>query len=491
MRLLEQVSRLLNGYVMLVDQPGRLIAAFPRPPGGLLTRLGDDIERVAAKGISSASVSVQGDAIHILPIDVEGSPTAVLIVGRADPFTSRARRLIGDAARLIGMRWRLDELGRAQERVEKADRDNREAVLHLLLTGHLSAARRAASALGPALADTNRLYVVECPEHDRREVVARCNEAAGGRAWVVRCPLYDSHVVVLAPTPGPTPGQGPGPSHDDDDDVDARLSRALQAYAVLNSGISVGAGLEVALVDTPVGWEQAYHALAVARSSPERFARFNPQESLAGLLGPGGHSWALARLRPLLDHRPDRPQDPDARVLTETLEAWLNFYNGAARVLKVHRNTLSSRLRRVEGLLACELTDLVTQTKLSLALRMLDSPGGRQPADEPTLDELLDSDHVRQWADGQLEPFVQQDSPLLLDTLRCWLDGNANLKTAAAALGISVPGLRKRLVRAETLIGRSLLGAPSVRYDLWLALHVHDRRGNAKLSQRGDGAEPR
>ncbi|GAA4223909.1 hypothetical protein GCM10022254_02200 [Actinomadura meridiana] len=468
-RLLELVAKLVGGYAVLVDRSGHPESDHSRVPDGLLTQVADDIRRVAAGRISSASVSLRGAAVHVLPID-SVDPPVVLVVGRRSSFTPAERRLVADAARLIGMRRRLDELARTQQRVGEVDLQNREVVLHLLMTGHLPAARRAASALRPELADVIRVHLVEGPKETRDQLVSRCVEATDDQAWIIRCPLYSNHVIVLAPV------LLPPPYHDDKDGMPLdRLSRALRELVPLHDDVSVGASLPVSLADTPVGWGQAYHALAVARNSAERFARFNPQASIADLLGPDGDQWARAKLRPLLHYRPDRPQDPDAGELTETLRSWLTFSSSAARLLKIHRNTLSSRLRRIESLLGCELADLVTQTELNLAMQLLGTSDEQERPTDITLNGLLDHDHVREWADDQLRPFFQRESLLLLDTLRCWLDNNASLKAAATRLGISVPGVRKRLLRVEELTERSLLGAPSVRYDLWIALRVHDR----------------
>ncbi|RBL82205.1 PucR family transcriptional regulator, partial [Streptomyces cavourensis] len=60
------------------------------------------------------------------------------------------------------------------------------------------------------------------------------------------------------------------------------------------------------------------------------------------------------------------------------------------------------------------------------------------------------------------------------ETLRTWLACEGRIGPAAAELGISVPGARKRLTRLETLFQRSLLRPPSARYDLWLALRARE-----------------
>jgi DNA-binding PucR family transcriptional regulator len=183
-------------------------------------------------------------------------------------------------------------------------------------------------------------------------------------------------------------------------------------------------------------------------------------------------------LAPLVDYVPDRSHDPDSEELKATLWAWLTFYNGAARQLKIHRNTLSARLSRIERLLGCAVRHIRTQATLHLAFRVLNCP--QLPASgshRDSVDALLDTPAVRLWAQRQLAPLLTSDARLSLTTLRVWLANNARLDAAAAALGISVAGTRKRLLRIEAVLERSVLNGPSARYDLWLALRIHDRQG--------------
>jgi sugar diacid utilization regulator len=109
---------------------------------------------------------------------------------------------------------------------------------------------------------------------------------------------------------------------------------------------------------------------------------------------------------------------------------------------------------------------------LHLALRILDAPGG--DGGPMTLEALLDDPEVRRWAGMQVTPLLKRDPELSMKTLRVWLDNDARLDATASALGISVPGTRKRLTRIEEILGRSLLSGPSARYELWFALRVHD-----------------
>ncbi|MEE6261806.1 helix-turn-helix domain-containing protein [Plantactinospora sonchi] len=62
----------------------------------------------------------------------------------------------------------------------------------------------------------------------------------------------------------------------------------------------------------------------------------------------------------------------------------------------------------------------------------------------------------------------------MIDTVRAWLDADTHLVTTSTALGISPSATRKRLVRAEQALGRSLLHAPNARHELWLAIRALD-----------------
>jgi hypothetical protein len=83
------------------------------------------------------------------------------------------------------------------------------------------------------------------------------------------------------------------------------------------------------------------------------------------------------------------------------------------------------------------------------------------------LDVLLAGPEVRRWAEMKVSPLRERDPELYVKTLRAWLVNHARIEATATALGISVPGTRKRLSRIEEILGRSLMSAPSARYDLW------------------------
>ncbi|KPI33750.1 transcriptional regulator, CdaR [Actinobacteria bacterium OV450] len=424
---------------------------------------------LSARGVRSAVLHGERSAALLFALDGSRALAAVLDL----PHRPGASALLGDAAAVLALVLRAEEAERREERAERAESRAREAVLHLLMNGGLSTAHQIAEALSPSLPDPMRMYVVECRAGARGEVARLFAELTGGRAWTVRCPVYVRHLIALVPA-GPA---GAGGGHDP-------LAEALVGQA---RDRAVGASGHLRLREAPAAYTQAFHALAVARGRAGRHARFGPGPELELAAHAAGSRWAETLLAPLHAYEPRRPQDPGAQELRATAHAWLNFGPHATRLLKVHRNTLASRLRLIESVLGTDLARLPEQAALSLALRLTpggadNSPGGAAggPNGPGGLDAVLSHPDLASWARAHLEPLTGPDAPPgARDTVRAWLRNDAHLVPAAAALGISVPGTRKRLTRIEAVLERSLLQSPSARHDLWLAHRAEELAGSA------------
>lgn len=453
-RLLRWLAEQINGWAMLLGPGGETLCADPGPIPDLPPDAADVIESVVLQRRQAAATNVGACNVWALAIE----PEATLVVARQGAFPLSTKETISCAASLLRLQRRADLADRKSRELAQSESFIREAVLQLIMIGQLDGARRSAGALRHELPDPLRVYVIEATVGGREEPARLCSKASGGRAWVIRCPVYSRHVIVLIPA--------------GEDQTVAQLDDALRTLTARMSEVCVGVGQTVALWETPIGYEQAFHALAVARTIPERFAVFGGHAELAKLIGPAGQGWANEVLYPLLEFTPERNQDPDSYELMATLRSWLSFYGRASGQLKIHRNTLTARLRRIEGTLGCELDDLVTQTKLHLALRLLGHSRGVRGEDPEGLGAVLRGAPVRRWAESLLSPVLVKES--LVTTLRAWLSNNARLDATAAVLGVSVPGVRKRLVRIEEILGRSLLNGPSARYDLLIALRIHD-----------------
>ncbi|MER0246052.1 helix-turn-helix domain-containing protein [Streptomyces sp. HSW2009] len=281
------------------------------------------------------------------------------------------------------------------------------------------------------------------------------------------------------PGPAPAPPAGTGPPH-------AAASRTGRAKPMapgirgLDRDIAervpdcvIGVSGEVPLRETPIGYEQAFHALAVARTAPSGRASFQRDSDLSPLAVPQGVRWAQELLAPCVTYLPPRRADPGGAELLGTLGSWLTFGSSASRHLKIHRNTLAARVRLIGELLELRLDRRAGPAAAWLALQLRSVPvatATRQPT--PTLETLLSTPAVEVWAQARLRPLERANLPSGTDTVRAWLRADAKLSPAASALGISLPGARKRLTRAEEALGRSLLHAPSAKHELWLAMRA-------------------
>ncbi|MFD8727614.1 helix-turn-helix domain-containing protein [Streptomyces sp. NPDC059611] len=443
----------------------------------------EGVQALTERGALAFSRDTGAHTLLLFPLpgyDPQGEDRAaapVLAVVTPRPVAAGLATLLADALMPLSLCWEAEAVERKRRRVDLAESRGREAVLHLLMTGQLPIAQQMAGALRPRLPDPVRVGVVECPG-DRRDEVARvCARADGGRSWIVRCPVYARHLILVMPAED-GPDQG---------------AATDEAVAALVEGCVVGVSERVPLADTATGYRQAFHALAVARELPTRHARFDLAPEPALVVGHAGRQWAEGLLTPLLTHVPRRAQDPGSQELAATAASWLAFSSHATDHLKVHRNTLAARLRLIGELLGLDLRRLADQSALDLALRIRSTPapvcttapgetertassgqrdGGAARALD--LDEVLRRPAVQGWAARQLAPLAAPVGGPAEETLRAWLRCEGRLGPTAAELGISVPGARKRLTRLETVLRRSLLRPPSARYDLWLALRARE-----------------
>ncbi|MDQ0985839.1 helix-turn-helix domain-containing protein [Streptomyces sp. V2I9] len=431
---------------------------------------------LTGRGARTYVLDTGGHTALLFPLSAGDPASPVLVVVTPRPVAPGLGTLLADVVMPLSLCRQAETLERRRRRVDLAESRGREAVLHLLMTGQLTIAQQVAGALRPRLPDPVRVCVVECSADDRDEVARICGDADGGRSWIVRCPVYSRHLILVMPGRGPEPDAGEAPT---DEAVAARVG-----------GCVVGVSEPVPLADTATGYRQAFHALAAARELPARHARFGVSPDLALAVGPHGRQWADELLKPLLVHTPRRARDPGSQELMATATSWLAFSSHATDHLKIHRNTLAARLKLIGELLGLDLHRLADRSALDLALRVRATPApactpaaARTPEPAPNatagpgtgkpardLDEILAHPAVRDWADRQLAPVLGFE-----ETLRTWLRCEGRLGPAAAELGLSVPGTRKRLTRLEAVLQRSLLRPPSARYDLWLALRSRDR----------------
>ncbi|WP_086840065.1 helix-turn-helix domain-containing protein [Amycolatopsis kentuckyensis] len=469
--MLDWLAGRTGGTVALLDVDGRAVAApsagrRPRPP--FLEAATAAVADMHRRGTPSAVLDGRSGIIDLVCLDTVRAPVAagdaapyLVVVGRRD---RRDGALLADASHLLGLCWRLERAEHHRERVDLAMAHSREAALHLLMIGSVAAAQRIATTLGPRLPELLRVYLVECPPHRRRQVAEQIDRFAPSRAWIVPCPVRAGHLIALVPSAGDHPAPG-SPAQ-----LDHLITERIHESRL-------GVSEEVPLRDTANGYEQAFHALAVARGVPGRYACFDRHTDLTPFDDPRGHAWAAGFLAPCLSYTPARRADPGAEELLATLNSWLTFDSGASRHLKIHRNTLAARIHLLDELLGLDLTSVADQTAAWLALRLHSARHGQatppEAARTPSLDELLAAPATRAWARTRLDLLEQAGRRAGFDTVRAWLCADTRISATAAALGISAPAARKRLTKIEQALGRSLLHTPSAKHELWLAMRAH------------------
>ena len=477
--LLRWLSSRVRGDVLLINPLGAIMASAQRPRAAPEQDLAvRTVREATARGLTAVTVDQDGLTCVMVSLGGTSDIQAPLLAAVVPcPATPQLSRLLADAAAVLSLSWQVEYLRGRQHQVQTADARVREAVLHLLMNGHAATARQIAGALLPALPDMARIYVIEVKPAARDRIVDEVAEAAKD-AWIVPCPVYADHMIVLAPA-------------DSRERSDGIPAWAVAPFAA--GSCTIGASGAVALGDTASGYAQAFHALAVARHGTQRYAVFAASADLAHVIGPDALPWARRFLMPLHAHQASRPQDPDSGELLATAVSWLTFASCATAHLKIHRNTLAARLALIQRLLRLDLDRLADQAALALAVRVVET--GITPRAEPDaapahLDELLALPQVADWARRQFHPLRGHKDPgTIVDTLTTWLCLDTHIAATATALSLSPSAVRKRLIRGETLLERSLLRPPSAVHDLWLAQRSLELTRNPALEPRGTGVD--
>ncbi|MFJ4503190.1 helix-turn-helix domain-containing protein [Streptomyces sp. NPDC088864] len=342
--------------------------------------------------------------------------------------------------------------GRAA-RLTASLRAARLAAFQALMTGHIESAQRILGPLSPGLLDTGeaQIAVVDCAAGPRDEVFALVEARldADGNGLAVRCPAFESHIIVVAPRPAPGAGEAPA------------LGR-LRSLVAGNGLLSLGISPVLPVEDIGSGYGMAYDALATARISPARAATAAGTPGLLEALDPvAAGRWATALLAPVLGRRGHDQQ-------LSTVGLGLEFeVSAAGRILGIHRNTLSRRVRgmlRATGLDPDRALDRVTLS-LALQIHALHGPAPTAGA-VPPLAGLFAGERVTAWAAAALAPLRQAatdrrttDGETLLRTLRVWAALDFRVDAAARETGLYPATVRSHIRAAEGQLGWMLLSA--------------------------------
>jgi sugar diacid utilization regulator len=358
-------------------------------------------------------------------------------------------------------RWVVGQLAKVTRVAAEANRRHRRVVLGLLLDGHAIAAQRLADAMEAPLPEAFRVLVVSCADTDPVAVAATLRRIVGAEVWVM--PQTDDIGLLLV--------LHAAQPHDADDGPARRLARDLIHH---HPRCRVGASSIVGLTQVRDAYEQATHALDAAQFTVGGYSRFHAWLDPALLVSRQGAGWAREQLLPLDRHRPARHGDPDAAELTRTVDIWLTSPSGASTKLGIHRNTLSGRLRLVETLLDRDFGKLADRAEVLLAMRIAALTSDLPQDPPPRSFSPLHLPALDAWAHAGLRNLIGGTAGFDAETLRVWLRNDARLAPTADALGLTVPGARKRMLRIGGSLGLDLLHQPTAQADVWLAMRIVD-----------------
>jgi len=331
--ILDRLARIVRGDAVVCDRDATaLLRARPRDERvtrhPLPARLAELIDRLRPQGMRASHTDAgPRGATVIQPLGLSGTPHAYLVVTATGSWDAAAQTAIAAAAALLSL-----DFERRAEALATA-REVRTAGLHLLLSGRTESGQALLALRAAAVAplDGARFHVLRT--HCADDPVRTLNAL---ERWAADDPA--GRLVASSS------GDGGPPVAVLRDGTDV-----ADAVAALGPGGRAGLGEARALADLAAA--DATARAALLRASAQRpVARWDDvvDEGPPALLsGPAADEFARAVLGPLAT------RSTENTALLTTLDAFHRHHGQMTVIageLRVHRNTVARRLRRVEEL---------------------------------------------------------------------------------------------------------------------------------------------
>ena len=360
--VVDEVVRLVSGWVLLFDVRGRLVASSSSPhdsvpdpekvwadlPLGLTARGGPSTAGITTPDGTSVALAVTTGA--------EARPEAVLVFGRPGRLEQRDRIVVHHAASVLGL------LLASRRAISEAERRVSGDLLTDALGGRLedSELERRLELVGFDPNERVTALVLEngdAPKVLADEVAWAVEAAAGSATGSVRVGVVEDRVVALV-----------------DDEDPSRLARSL--LTEVTDLLGAGAGIVRAGVGETVPPREVRRsylsAVLALRGAPEKLVALPSDLGSYGFLLGAQRSGALeAFVRSVLGSLQDRDRLRSSN-LVESVKAYIEaggrWEQGAER-LGIHRHTLRYRVRQAEELLQRDLSNAEDRLEVWLALK--------------------------------------------------------------------------------------------------------------------------
>lgn len=346
----ERVVSSVGGWVLLLDEHGALRSSVPATARAHLPRIQTELTRFsAANQLSALTVSMPGESVAIRPVVTAGRARCFLAIGRAEPLDSIERSLFDTATYLMA-----EDLRRADES-RQAARNDRRAVLQLMLDGDIARARRTAGTLRVPVPDgPMRVALLGVPRNHGPELLETAEEDQALRRIVTLiAELRPGRVAVLLPE-----------AEGDTRTLEAILRRVPHGRGAVSDSTDEA--------ELPAAWARVRSVFRAALDDPGRLYEARDVTD-AGLLrhldSPDARAWAEAALAGL------RALDKGSKVdFVQTLRTFLannGRADASASALDIHRHTLRYRMSQLAAALDRDLDDPTVRAELWIALQLV------------------------------------------------------------------------------------------------------------------------
>ncbi|MCW8099084.1 helix-turn-helix domain-containing protein [Streptomyces tauricus] len=464
--VLDWLGRRTGAHVAWIGREGAVEAATAGFPRRIADALTEQVERLSGGRLAAATTRVGEREVRLEAFGGR-EPRPVLVTVSASALSREAAALASQAGGILDLLGRASDADGGTRGYEAKAAQLRFAVLTALLAGDVTMARRMTTGDVPPLlnAERVRVHLLHCPPADRDRLTRTYLDPSGyhGPGLMVNCPVFKEQLICPVAVEDPESGGGR-----------FRQGEVLRRLVAENPGYALGVSRPHPLAATGEAYNEAVHALAVARNSPGRLAAYRGRPSLVHVLPRrAALAWARAYLEPL--QSVPKPTEDVVRLAVTFSRS------GVARLLHLSRTTVTAHCRRAEEALGVDLGEVRTRATLDLALSLTALQS--DPADSaaqtdtvqlvaPPLGELLRTSPATAWAEPFLRPLRDTRHRDLYVTVEAWIDANTDAQRTAARVGLSRNTVRAHLRAAERLLNRDLLTTGSGVHDLVHALRV-------------------